>query len=74
MQKRGVPTVTVVTSQFESLAKSAARSLGYPDLPMVVVPHPFETLPDDEILRTAEQKLPELIEKVTKPVARPMPA
>ncbi len=67
-------TVTVVSSQFESLAKSAARSLGYPHLPMVVVPHPFETLSDEEILRIAEQKLPELIEKVARPMSPGVPA
>ncbi|MBI3967148.1 MAG: hypothetical protein HY329_16055 [Chloroflexi bacterium] len=39
----------------------AARSLGYDDLPMVVVPHPFETLPHEEVRAIAEAKFDEIV-------------
>lgn len=64
MQKRGIPTVTVVTEKFVSLAKASARALGYPDLPLVVVPHPFETLPRERLRELAEQKVEECIARV----------
>ena len=72
-QKRGLPTVTIVTEQFVSLARSLSRSMGYPDLPMVVVPHPFETLPHDRIRRIAEEKFDEIVSKVQKAQAIPAP-
>jgi len=61
LQKRGVPTVTVVTEKFVSLAKASAKSYGYPDLPLLIVPHPFETLEPATIRRIAEEKLDECI-------------
>ncbi|MBI4307781.1 MAG: hypothetical protein HY684_03135 [Chloroflexi bacterium] len=72
VQKRGVPSVAIVTTEFVSLAKSAARALGYPDLPMVVVPHPFETLPHAQVRKIAEEKLDEIVQKATKPREAPV--
>lgn len=46
------------------MALTAARSLGYPDLPMVFVPHPFETLAEEEVNRLAEEKFQEILDKV----------
>lgn len=66
MQNRGVPTVAIVTEQFVSLAKNSAKALGYPDLPIVVVPHPFETLPRERIHQIAEEKLEEIVQKVSQ--------
>ena len=63
MQKRGIPTVAVVTEKFVSLAKASAKALGYPDLPMIVVPHPFETLPAAAIREIADEKVHELVAK-----------
>lgn len=40
MERRGVPTVTVVSSAFELLARAEARGLGMDGLPLLVVPHP----------------------------------
>lgn len=53
-----------MTEEFKSLAKAAARSLGYADLPMVIVPHPFEVLAEDVVERLAEQKFQEILDKV----------
>ncbi|MFN0304615.1 MAG: hypothetical protein ACKVQU_30145 [Burkholderiales bacterium] len=53
-----------MTEEFKSLAKAAARSLGYADLPMVIVPHPFEVLAEDVVERLAESKFQEILDKV----------
>ena len=55
----------MVTSQFVSLAKVASKSRGYPDLPEVVVPHPFESLPEADVLRIADEKLEEIVQNLT---------
>jgi len=60
--------VTIVTEEFLNLAKSVAESKGFPDLPMVVVPHPFETKSVEEVRRIAEEKFDEIIEKASQPV------
>lgn len=51
-----------------NLARSVAESKGFPDLPMVVVPHPFETKSVEEVRRIAEEKFEEIIEKASQPV------
>ena len=61
LQKRGIPTVSVVTEKFVNLAKVTAKTLGYPDLPMLIVPHPFETLTRERIEQIADEKFDECI-------------
>lgn len=53
--------MSIVAEAFKNLADSCAKSLGYPDLPMVVVPHPFETLSVAEVRSIAEAKFDEII-------------
>ena len=56
-----------MTEQFVSLAKTAASGFGYPDLPMVIVPHPFETLPKDTVEQLAEEKADAIVAQLVKP-------
>lgn len=51
-----MPTVTVVSDAFDLLARAEARSLGYPTLPLVRVPHPVATRPA-EVLRAWGEEL-----------------
>ncbi|MBI2906042.1 MAG: hypothetical protein HYX92_00150 [Chloroflexi bacterium] len=57
----GIPTTTLVTSEFVPLANFHARGRGYPELPVVVLPHPFETLPEEEITRIADARFAEIM-------------
>lgn len=62
--------MAVVTSEFHPEAKFLAKARGYPNLPMVVLPHPFETLPRETILKLADEKFGEIVEAlVTNPPA-----
>lgn len=54
----------VVTTEFVSLAKAVAKARGYPDLPMVILPHPFETKSSEEVERIAVEKADELAQKL----------
>ncbi len=72
MEKRGVPSVAVVTEEFTNLAQAIAKARGYPDLPMIIVPHPFETLPEQEVVELAKAKLNEVVGKLSLPVEIPV--
>ncbi len=47
--------MVVVTSVFENLARTAARAQGYPDLRLLVLPHPMESRPEADVRRLARE-------------------
>ena len=51
----------VVTAVFENLARTAARAQAYPDLRMLVLPHPMEARPEVEVRGIARARFAELI-------------
>jgi hypothetical protein len=53
--------VVVVTEVFANLARTAAAARGVDPIPMLVLPHPMETRPVDEIDRIAEERFEEVI-------------
>ena len=60
-EREGRPAVAVVTAVFENLARTAARAQGYPDLRLLVLPHPMESRPDAEVRAIARQRFADLI-------------
>jgi hypothetical protein len=40
LARRGVPAVALVTTEFQPQGDFVARSLGMPDVPRVILPHP----------------------------------
>ncbi len=56
-----MPAVVVVTSVFENLARTAARAQAYPDLRMLVLPHPMESRPEPEVRAIARERFAELV-------------
>lgn len=57
--------MVIVTEAFVSLARSLARSRGCPDLSMVIVPHPFETLSETIVDGFAREKFAEILRGLT---------
>lgn len=53
--------MVVLTAVFENLGRTAARAQGYPDLRMLVLPHPMEARPEVEIRAIARARFAELI-------------
>jgi len=53
--------VVVVTAVFENLGRTAARAQGYPDLRMLVLPHPMEARPEADVRAIARARFDELI-------------
>ena len=58
----------VVTAVFENLGRTAARAQGYPDLPMLVLPHPMEARPEAEVRAIARARLAELVRLIAEEV------
>jgi hypothetical protein len=54
----------VATEEFRALAQQLAEFYGCPDLPMVVLPHPFNSLRHDEVIKLANQFKRPLLSKV----------
>ena len=66
LERRGIPTVTVCSHLFQRLGSVERRSLGMPDLPMAIAPHPIGGLPAE----TAVAKADDLFETVVAALTR----
>jgi len=53
--KRGRAALAVCSTAFTGLGRAQARSLGHPELPIAVIPHPFGIRTREEVRRIAEQ-------------------
>lgn len=62
-----MPTATVCTNEFASLARQTAASLGLPSLPLVVIPHPLSGLDPPQVQAKAEQAVEDIIRALTTP-------
>lgn len=61
MEKAQVPTVTIVTDQFVTLARGTQKSQGLTDLCFVEVPHPIGMLPKDEVYAKADKAFDDIV-------------
>ena len=66
MERLGVPTVTIVSDAFDVLARAEARSLGHPDLPVMVVPHPVAARPRDVLRGWGDDLVLPVIDGLTR--------
>jgi hypothetical protein len=65
-----VPTALCCSETFAPLARMEATAKGYPTLPLVVVPHPFGTMPAAVVRGYAVNALPDVIDVLTTPLER----
>ncbi|MEE9198771.1 MAG: hypothetical protein V3U26_03120 [Dehalococcoidia bacterium] len=66
LEKRGVPAVVIITSEFVTPAKAMADIQGIPDYPFAVVPHPIGSLTDEGLKERAEEALPQILDLLAK--------
>ncbi|MFO8144044.1 MAG: UGSC family (seleno)protein [Dehalococcoidales bacterium] len=59
---KGIPTVTIVTNEFVDGAISNAQGLGVPELPVVMVPHPFGGQSEEALRNKAENAFTDILE------------
>ena len=53
--------MTVVSNAFVGLGKAQARALGFPELSLAVIPHPFGSRTRDEVRVLADQCVAEIV-------------
>lgn len=49
MQRRGLLTATICTYPFEKMARQERKSLGMPELPLIIIGHPLGGLRPEEV-------------------------
>jgi hypothetical protein len=49
LERKGVPTATIITDAFSTYARGLARMQNMEALPNVVIPHPVIARPDEEL-------------------------
>jgi hypothetical protein len=58
--KRGKPSLTVCSAAFAALGRNQARSFGYPELPLIIVQHPFGSHSREQIRDIAARCVDEI--------------
>ena len=53
--KHKLPALAICSTAFATLGRSQATALGYPDLPIAVIPHPFGTRTRPQLQEIAAQ-------------------
>lgn len=69
LEEKGIPTVTVVSAAFAPLARVVCEGIGYPWLPLVVVPHPVGDRDETLVRRRGEEIAAECVRVLTTPAA-----
>jgi hypothetical protein len=68
LEKRGIPTVTVVWDNFEAAARTQAKLQGVPDLELVVIPHRKGGETEDDQRRKAQAAVAIVAGKLVQPI------
>ena len=66
LEKKGIPTVTIVTTAFEELLKSTLKEQGVSDMALVVVEHPIAGRNLEDTRKLADQSFPEILRAATQ--------
>ena len=65
-EDEGLPTATVISSEFVKAARAQAEALGAREYRTVVVPHPIQPLTRDEVRVLADKVIDEIFARLTK--------
>ena len=66
MEESGVPSVGIVTDQFSGLALATARGRKMPDLNIIVLPHKYDQLSEEEVRKDIRGRAAEIIAALTE--------
>jgi hypothetical protein len=61
LARRGIPVVALVTTEFRPQGDFVARSLGMPDVPRVILPHPVAGSGKANMRAVAEKFIDEML-------------
>jgi len=65
-EDHGIPTATVISSEFVRAAGAQAQALGSQDYQAVVVAHPIQPLTRDEVRALADKAFDEILARLTR--------
>jgi alkanesulfonate monooxygenase SsuD/methylene tetrahydromethanopterin reductase-like flavin-dependent oxidoreductase (luciferase family) len=66
-EDQGMPTATVISSEFARAARAQAEALGATEYRTVAVAHPIQPLTRDEVRALADQAFDEILSRLTRP-------
>ena len=64
-EDHGIPTATVISTEFVRAARAQADALGARDYQTVAVPHPIQPLTRDEVRALADKVYDEILRRLT---------
>ncbi|MFC1985261.1 hypothetical protein ACFLT4_05550 [Chloroflexota bacterium] len=64
LEKRGIPTATVCSSEFVSLGKATAQTIGMPHIAIVSVSHPVGGVSREEVLKKADDSFEDIMKSL----------
>jgi alkanesulfonate monooxygenase SsuD/methylene tetrahydromethanopterin reductase-like flavin-dependent oxidoreductase (luciferase family) len=64
-EDHGIPTATVISTEFVRAARAQADALGATDYRTVVVPHPIQPLTREEVRALADRAFDEIVRRLT---------
>lgn len=64
-EDHGIPTATVISSEFVTAARAQAEALGARDYRAVTVPHPIQPLTREEVQALADKAYDEIVRRLT---------
>lgn len=64
-EDHGIPTATVISSEFVRAARAQADALGARDYRTVVVAHPIQPLTREEVQALADKAFEEIVRRLT---------
>jgi alkanesulfonate monooxygenase SsuD/methylene tetrahydromethanopterin reductase-like flavin-dependent oxidoreductase (luciferase family) len=65
-EDHGIPTATVISSEFVRAAAAQAQALGSTEYRTVVVAHPIQPLTRDEVRALADKAFDEILARLTR--------
>ena len=66
LEKRGLATAAICSSNFESLVETTAEAKGFPNFARVTIPHPIAEKDAGVIRKKADDAIEELLRLITK--------
>jgi hypothetical protein len=66
LERNGIPTVTVVTSAFEELAKTTMKEQQVTDMSFVVVEHPIAGRDLEDTRKLVDKAFPDILKVATQ--------
>ena len=65
-EDQGIPTATIISTEFKRAARAQADALGATDYQTVMVAHPIQPLTRDEVRALADKAFHEIVARLTR--------